>query len=469
MKLENIVFVEVFRKNLSEIEESIVEKCLACLKTKRISLTKNEQTVFKSKLVNLLRTFKSFYKKHHRTWLKLKEFKSGWLSAPFDFNFKPKTVRKTTLLLNGRPHIPYLSKKPRARRMAVAALIEKAKNSTELLLKAAECSGRRSGNQNLAKSIKNVIKQHKLTPQEGLLMIIEADLSQRQYLRIKSLLKSRGNDVLPSHNDVLKVRKKCRPSELELTNNSANIPVQNLLDHTAERIIAIQENKLVPFSKSSEIHEIEVTLTSKWGFDGSSGQSQYNQEVQTGHDDSNLFAVTLTPLLMNYDDLMVWKNPTPSSVRYCRVLSIEYIKESKEVNLAKYKFFQEQIETLNSTIVILSNGISIKVKHQLHMTQVDGKVVSHVTDTSSFQRCSTCNALPSQMNKLENLENGTFEPDVSTTINSDFPFFIAGCGASIVFFILDTTWILSFGKLEMKIRKSRNLESLKFKNPSKIC
>lgn len=111
------------------------------------------------------------------------------------------------MLLPGRPHIPYLNMKMRTKQRAVASIVSRAKNSTALLLKAAERSGKSSGNKRLAASIKNVACQNKLSPDEGLLMIIEADLSQRQYMKIKSLLKSRGNDVLPSNSDILKAKK----------------------------------------------------------------------------------------------------------------------------------------------------------------------------------------------------------------------------------------------------------------------
>lgn len=186
------------------------------------------------------------------------------------------------------------------------------------------------------------------------------------------------------------------------------------MNHTAERLITVELDKLSEFLESSNLDTIELIMKSKWGFDGSSGQSQYNQELQACSDDSSLFAVTLTPLQISSAALTLWENKSPSSIRFCRVISIEFIKESKAVNVAKFKYFQDQIDNLNCTVIELSNGKTVTVKHELHMTQVDGKVVSHVTETSSFQRCSTCNAAPSQMNDLKNLKNGVFEPDLTT-------------------------------------------------------
>lgn len=130
----------------------------------------------------------------------------------------------------------------------------------------------------------------------------------------------------------------------------------------------------------------EIKLTSKYGFDGSSGQAQFNQQLSETSD-SNLFAVTMTPLLLESSDFKIWENSSPSSVRYCRPLSLEFVKESKELNVKTQKDLQ-QIRELEAFIILIPDGKLLSIDYKLILSAVDGKVVSHITNTSSFQCCS---------------------------------------------------------------------------------
>lgn len=463
MKLKNLTLIEIFRKNPQETKHFNVELCFEFLKGKRVRYNSQEKEEIEQKLGNLFKIFKRYYKQCHKSWPRLEDSKLNWLNSKFDYDFKLKYTRKTASRLIGRPHVPYICKRIRSRQKDVATIVKKAEYSTELLLKAAERSGKSSGKLELARSIRNVANQHKLTPDEGLLMTIEADLSQRQYMKIKNLLKLRGNDVLPSLSEILKAKKKCRPSGLEVSNSVASIPLQNILDHTAQRIVKVEEEKIIQMMESSNLTELNLTGTSKWGCDGSSAYSQYNQDLNAGIDDSNLFAVTLTPLLMSSGNAKIWENKTPSSYRFCRVISIEFTKETKAVNVAKYKDIQDQIAQLNPTTIELSNGYTVRVNHELHMTQVDGKVVSHVTETSSFQRCSTCKAVPSQMNNLENLENGIFTPDLSTY---RFGLSILHCWLRCLDCILHIGYNIDFQKWQAR-KDNKELQKLRKKEVQK--
>ncbi|KAF2894322.1 hypothetical protein ILUMI_11851, partial [Ignelater luminosus] len=74
----------------------------------------------------------------------------------------------------------------------------------------------------------------------------------------------------------------------------------------------------------------------KWGYDGSQ-QSQFKQKFNNSTDsDSNIFQSSLVPLRLvvrtNGETVkIIWQNPVPSSVRFCRPIHIRFISETKDI------------------------------------------------------------------------------------------------------------------------------------------
>ena len=96
---------------------------------------------------------------------------------------------------------------------------------------------------------------------------------------------------------------------------------------------------------------------------------------------------------------VVWQNPAPSSVRFCRPICIEFCKETPEKTKAVVDEIKSQINSLRPPI-INKNGKSVQVKHELFLTMIDGKVAQALTDTPSGSTCTICGATPRQMNDL---------------------------------------------------------------------
>ena len=53
----------------------------------------------------------------------------------------------------------------------------------------------------------------------------------------------------------------------------------------------------------------------------------------------------------------------------------------------------------------------IRIHFSLHLTLIDGKVLSTITNTKSMQSCPICHAKPKQFNDLSNRDKGTFIPN----------------------------------------------------------
>lgn len=168
------------------------------------------------------------------------------------------------------------------------------------------------------------------------------------------------------------------------------------MDHTAARILSIDT-----VYKNGQNH---LLLYSKWCCDGSSGQSQYKQALPEESElisDANLFITSFVPIRLTDEEsgAIIWQNPVPSSVRFCRPISIEFCKETPEKTKSVVDEIKNQIQTLLPSI-INNEGVGVQVKHELFLTMVDGKVAQALTDTPSSSTCTICGATPRQMNDL---------------------------------------------------------------------
>lgn len=102
-----------------------------------------------------------------------------------------------------------------------------------------------------------------------------------------------------------------------------------------------------------EINSLELVY--KWGCDGSQ-QRQYKQKFENSFDsDANIFQSSLVPLqLTSVKNTLLWKNPTPSSPRYCRPIRIRFIHETTDITNEEIEYIKNQIENLEETNILNS-------------------------------------------------------------------------------------------------------------------
>lgn len=154
--------------------------------------------------------------------------------------------------------------------------------------------------------------------------INEAKLTKHQYILLKNLINSKIPNVFPSYQKVFEAKTRCYPTDIRVTESSAEMNLQSLLDHTSNRIVESQKPVFDSLSES----ENEFVLIGKWGFDGSTGHSEYKQKFSdSAIDDSSLFVTSYVPLQLicksnTSDEPIIWKNPRPSSTRWCRPIKL---------------------------------------------------------------------------------------------------------------------------------------------------
>lgn len=134
------------------------------------------------------------------------------------------------------------------------------------------------------------------TPLEALALFVNAKMTKFQYNLIRNEAKERQCKIYPSYDKLKKEKQSCYPPRetIQISDISAEVELQTLIDHTVTRIMTIQNSVL------DRIHNDEnLTIIIKWGCDGSSGHSNYKQKFDdstTSSSDSELFVISMVPL-----------------------------------------------------------------------------------------------------------------------------------------------------------------------------
>lgn len=188
---------------------------------------------------------------------------------------------------------------------------------------------------------------------EVLSVIIDTNLTKHQYLTIRDFINSKlSYNVLPSYKKVLSEKKKSYPDAESVTvsESQAEVELQSLLDHTASRILDLQTEVL---NVITDVNISNLVLIGKWGFDGSTGYSDYKQRVSNDSlQDNSLFVTSYVPLQLvtksstPQDAKVIWKNPRPSSTRYCRPIRFNFKKETTEVCIEERNYLTKKIDML---------------------------------------------------------------------------------------------------------------------------
>lgn len=223
---------------------------------------------------------------------------------------------------------------------------------------------------------------------------------------MRKLGKENNCKLFPSYEKVMEAKKHCYPqyNAIKITETSAEVQMQALLDHTVHRILLVQN---VVIQKLTQENVRSMVLICKWGCDGSSGQSEYKQMfTDDSKSDAHVFFTSVVPLQLvcvdqqSKEEIIVWKNPRPSSPRFCRPLRLQFLRETAESTLNEVRIVEEQIKSLRP-FESISDGKQVSVVYQLAFTMIDGKICNVVSSTKSAQRCYLCGATSKDFNAID--------------------------------------------------------------------
>lgn len=146
--------------------------------------------------------------------------------------------------------------------------------------------------------------------------------------------------------------------------------MQNLLVHTAERLLTFLEI----IERLTLFQQCNIKILYKCGGDGSGEHSLHKINFSTPEISySHLFIVAVSPIQIFIEDeeqqkLVIWRNPHPSSPRFCRPLRFIFSKEMSTLIQREMSCLNEQITNLKEF-----KTFQMTVKHICQKTMVDGK------------------------------------------------------------------------------------------------
>ncbi|KAE8740613.1 hypothetical protein FOCC_FOCC013871 [Frankliniella occidentalis] len=263
---------------------------------------------------------------------------------------------------------------------------------------------------NILALLKDASKEENKSPtplnaEEVVSNILDANLSKSQYLSLRSCCKAHNVDIFPSYHTVVEAKTGIypTPSSMIISESSAEIDLQSLLDHDTKRLFKYLE------AESSECLKAipdgaELLFLHKWGFDGSGSHTTYQQHDVMGQGkkksiDVSILLTAIAPLelrLPGEEPTVLWSNPSPGSVRFCKPIRVQFSQENKEVAKKEKSYFQNKINALRASQVE-TLGKTVTVRHKLEITMLDGKTRSYLTDTPSFASCPVCGGRPVQL------------------------------------------------------------------------
>jgi hypothetical protein len=102
------------------------------------------------------------------------------------------------------------------------------------------------------------------------------------------------------------------------------------------------------------------------------------------------------------NEIVAWKNPRPSSSRFCRLIKLQFLHKNVESIISEVNNIEQQVELLVLFITQIY-GKGICVKYNLMFTIIDNKVCNAVTDTKSTLRCYLCGATSKDFNNINDI------------------------------------------------------------------
>jgi hypothetical protein len=234
-----------------------------------------------------------------------------------------------------------------------------------------------------------------LSTLQALALYSDLGLSVRKYNILRTTVNNLHKDMFPSYYTLKKFRNQRLPSDVNVSDSHAQVNLQQLCIKTAEVIMADCVDKQSITNSSS------IKLLCKWGFDGSSGHSLYKQKFGSPEQtDEYVFLMALVPLhvIDRATNKILWNNPNPSSVLYCRPIKFIFVKETPTLVTSEKNDMDIQINNLVPHIFTI-DGVPVEVIFELLFTMIDGSICNIISGTNSTQTCYICGCTPKDMNK----------------------------------------------------------------------
>ncbi|XP_050295677.1 uncharacterized protein LOC126735653 [Anthonomus grandis grandis] len=367
---------------------------------------------------NFIKVYKVKWENAHRYMSRFEKQNENWLTGSINFSSKAEISTAATPSTSGRKNVDFAASSDRSKRRKTETL--RSTFTAQELSFAAQMQHRAKGELDVSNVIKEVVfstparaKKYKkayyskekpipLSSGEALSLVVEAKLTKFQYNTIRDSSKEHNANIYPNYEAVTQAKKRCYPSDLIITESLAEVPLQNLLDHTITRL----SESLKEVLKACN-HLDNLCFISKWGCDGSSGLSEYKQRFTNPTvSDASIFLPSLVPIQLisgdpdSDDKVVIWQNPRTSSTRYCRPIRMKFVKETTKLTKQEVSHIENQIASLAASKIEVNEN-EVCVKHKTLFTMIDGKISNAVSENSSTQICYLCGLSSKDFNNID--------------------------------------------------------------------
>ncbi|KAG5894842.1 hypothetical protein JTB14_033684 [Gonioctena quinquepunctata] len=97
-----------------------------------------------------------------------------------------------------------------------------------------------------------------MSGEDALVVLITAKLSRHQY----DAVRDSAPQIFPSYKTVQAANKLCHPNNIHVTETVASVPLQDLIDHTTQRLIQSIQSVILTL-QDAELDQL--WLLTKWG------------------------------------------------------------------------------------------------------------------------------------------------------------------------------------------------------------
>ncbi|XP_065676347.1 uncharacterized protein LOC124807453 isoform X2 [Hydra vulgaris] len=279
-----------------------------------VKLDLNDSEIIRNKLIAFLKNFKSHWNDVNRKAAGFEKKYAKWLDSNFiPFAYVPPATTTIVTTPLGRPTLNFDESSLRSKYRKVADMVHYSANQLSFATKV------KFGKNNKPKKAKleekllvDTISPSCMSTVEALALILDCNSTKASYQLMKNKADSKECNLYPAYNCVRMAKDQCYPKNISITDCSASVPLQDLLDHTTTRLLETQTGVL----NANECNRL--TLTYKAGFDGSSGHSIYKQICNDDEctwnlkSEESLFITCFAPSelssIVNDKKIILWRN-----------------------------------------------------------------------------------------------------------------------------------------------------------------
>ena len=248
-----------------------------------------------------------------------------------------------------------------------------------------------------------------IEPDEVLAFTQQAKMTKRNYLRMRKLCIIHHAKIWPPWPKIQKSKQSVLPSGIQVNDFDSIIPMQPLLNKTSERILIDTDlqsdiKNLISENNFGPERPIKLRLFLKYGFDGSSNQSMYNQKptlkvkkrgrhnMSERPDDSKMVASQITVIWLAWGDKILYLNEMMNSAAGCRPLCLRYGKETPASSREEWARLKNEIRQLTPYFPIKS----VQINFDLVPTMFDVKAINDIQSIASYAKPWACGKNPTQ-------------------------------------------------------------------------